>query len=119
MCYRCQVCLKVVPPRTPQLKHVIQREVPRKGDSVTPPLPGFRQHFNPLPVAKTTRLEIEREVPLCPSCHAALALGIPFTQLCRQHGVAIRVSERARRLATPLPKGRSILTRPNPNGVPQ
>jgi hypothetical protein len=95
MCYRCGVCNYAIAPGLPMLKHTIYRTVPKIIRS------GKNQDGSVSYSFKDTRQEVEREVPICRNCAAAIALGVPFAQLCKQHGLAIRLgdaAERARRL---------------------
>ena len=86
MCYRCQVCLKVV--YGAMRKYIVPRFLPKttvvpvwEEDRFGKPYKTYR------PVIGEQRSEIAQEVPVCTDCEGYLKLGIPLEQLQRQKGV--------------------------------
>lgn len=72
MCYRCDVCRRVVPAGSPRRTWTVTRIV---GTTTSYP--------NLFPVRTGGRSEIAAEIPVCGSCSGALADGVPLAELRR------------------------------------
>ena len=66
MCFRCELCLEVAPPRATRRTWPLTREVPVTYGT------------------KPTRTEIVREIICCATCHALLSRGTPLEEVRRR-----------------------------------
>ena len=67
MSYRCQICRVASRPGTPMFRHTIYRHLP------------------PLGVGARPRQQIEKEIPVCPTCNHELLSGTSLEALTKKH----------------------------------
>lgn len=84
MCYVCEVCQVIVPPKTPQMRFAIMRTVPKFRVDFVEDRFGVRKGKKTL---NGSRREIARELKVCSSCHFGLTSGVSMKRLIEQFRV--------------------------------
>jgi len=83
MCYRCNLCGGVVPPKVSMRTIIISRVVPARKVSY---LRDTDHGQKMIPADEPTRTEIEREIPVCMDCHNLVLGGLTVGQVKKLRG---------------------------------
>lgn len=110
MCYKCEVCAKLVLPGQPQKKHQIFRTFPQRKVITITEYDAFGEPRKEYHETTIIVRQLEREVKVCAGCAVSLALGTSLQQLVHKHRAQEAATEALpiktrKRLAPPFPVG--------------